>query len=252
MHMLPYISSEIFHLGPIPFRTWGTLVAAGFLVGTYISAQRAKAKGLDPKHIWDLAFWMFIASFIGARLFHVLFYEPAYYLQHPLEALNPLTPGYALYGSFIASALVLWWYVKKHKLDFIEYADTVVWGLPWGCGIGRIGCFLIHDHPGTLSHSLLAVKYPDGQVRHDLGLYLSLVGFIIGGIFLWLNRKPRASGFWLGMYLALDSASRIWLDFYRIVDVKYFGLTPTQWVSIPVCGFGVWLIWSRRKPLSSS
>jgi phosphatidylglycerol:prolipoprotein diacylglycerol transferase len=136
---------------------------------------------------------------------------------------------------------------RKHKLDWMAYADTIMWGVPWGCGVGRIGCFLIHDHPGTLSHSLLAVKYPDGQSRHDLGLYLSLIGFATGILFLWLNRKQRAPGFWLGSYMIIEGITRFSLDFLRIADARYFGLTPTQYVAVPMFAIGVWLVMGRKK-----
>ncbi len=246
--MIPWIQSEVFHIGPIPFRTWGTLVAIGFVVATYIGARRAKSKGLDSSVVWDLAFWLFIAAFIGARLFHVLGYEPLYYLHHPLEIFDPRKPGYAIYGGFLASGLVFWYYIKKKKLDFMAYADAIVWGVPWGYGIGRIGCFLIHDHPGMLSNFILAVRYPNGQTRHDLGLYLSIAGFVMGFIFLFLNRKPRGPGFWLGAFVTLDSLTRFWLDFYRVTDVTYFYLTPTQWLTIPLFGVGVWLVLRSSQP----
>src|SRR5207253_2681385 len=124
-------------------------------------------------------------------------------------------------------AAVFAWFVRQKKIDLLAYADTFVWGIPWGCGVGRIGCFLIHDHPGTLSHTILAVKYPDGQARHDLGLDLSIAGFTIGIIFLALDRKKRNPGFFTGAFLVLDSAVRLWLDFYRVTDVRYVYLTPT-------------------------
>ena len=248
--MIPWIHSEVFFIGPIPFRTWGTFVAAGFLVASYIAARRARNKHLDEKVVWDLAFWMLIAAFVGSRIFHVVFYDPTHYLAHPADIIDPRQPGFAIYGGFLACALVFWLYVKRKKLDFFAYADTLIWGVPWGCGIGRIGCFLIHDHPGTLSSFILAVKYPDGQARHDLGLYLSIAGFVTGLIFLLLDRKPRGPGFWFGAFIVLDGITRFWLDFYRITDAKLLSLTPTQWLTIPLIGFGCWLVWKssfKRK-----
>lgn len=244
--MIPWIESHIIQLGPLPLQTWGTFVAAGFVIATGISARRAREKGLDPKLIWDMAFWIFIAAMIGSRLFHVLIYDPAYYLAHPLDAIDPRKPGFAIMGGLLSGAAVVFWFLRRRHLDFIAYADTLVWGIPWGCGIGRIGCFLIHDHPGTLSSFALAVKYPDGKSRHDLGLYLSLVGFAIGFIFLFLNRKRRAPGFFLGAFFVLDGFSRLWLDAYRVADVRYFGLTPTQWLSVPLIGLGFYLVWPKR------
>ncbi|MDQ7814933.1 MAG: prolipoprotein diacylglyceryl transferase [Patescibacteria group bacterium] len=240
--MLPWIESHTIPLGPIQLQTWGTFVAAGILIGSYISARRAKAKGLDEKHIWDMLFWVIVSSFVGARLFHVLFYDLGHYLQRPWDAIDPRLPGFAMWGGFLGAAIAFILLVRIKKLDFLRYADASVWGIPWGIMIGRIGCFLIHDHPGTLSHSLLAVRYPDGQGRHDLGLYLSLSGLVMGLIFLVLNRKDRRAGFYLGTWIAVEAFTRLWLDFYRLVDVKYFGLTPTQWLTFPALTVGLYLV----------
>ncbi|MFH1704364.1 MAG: prolipoprotein diacylglyceryl transferase [Patescibacteria group bacterium] len=246
--MIPYIESHTFQIGPLTLQTWGTLVALGFVTATAIAARRAKQKNLDPKIVWDLAFWILISAMAGARLFHAIFYEPQYYLQNPLKIFDLRDSGFAIMGGFLAAAAVVWFYVKKRGLDFLAYADILVWGVPWGCGIGRIGCFLIHDHPGTLSSFILAVKYPDGQTRHDLGLYLSVLGFAIGILFLVFNYKLPATsykphpGFWLGIYLSLYGCGRFLLDFLRIIDTRILGLTPTQWLLIPVAIFGFWLV----------
>lgn len=245
--MIPWIASYTFQIGPITLQTWGTLVALGFLLGAGISYYRAKSKGLDAKRIPDLAFWIFLSSFIFARAFHVLFYDPAHYLAQPLDAINPMLPGYSMFGGFIGAAIAFFVFVQRYALDWIAYADALVWGLPWGCGVGRIGCFLIHDHPGTLTHSILGVKYPDGQVRHDHGLYLSLIGFATGFLFLWLNRKNRHPGFWFGAYMVIEGITRFVLDFYRVADVKYLGLTPTQYLAVPLFFLGMWLISANRK-----
>lgn len=250
--MLPYIELTTVHLFGIPFQVWGTMVALGYGLGTYLAWRRAKQRGLDTKTVLDLAFWIFIATFVGSRLLHVLAYDPGYYLAHPLEALDPRRPGYAIFGGFIGAAAVFAWTMWRQKLAFFEYADALIWGLPWGCGVGRIGCFLIHDHPGTLTNFILGVRYPDGQVRHDLGLYLSLIGFGTGLLFLWLNRKQRHPGFWLGVYMLIEGLARIFLDFLRIQDVRYLGLTPTQYLSLPLVGIGIWCIWRSSRMLRSS
>ena len=246
--MIPYLHSEIYHLVGIPLRTWGTFVAAGYALAVYLIWKRAGQKKLDQKIILDLAFWIFIGAFIGARLFHVLFYEPSYYLTHPFAAIDPRQPGFAIFGGFIGAAIPFFWMMRRRSLSWIEYADVIMWGLPWGCGVGRIGCFLIHDHPGTLTHFILGVKYPDGSVRHDFGLYLSIIGFLTGGLFLFLNRKERQPGFWIGMYMMLEGIVRFTTDFLRSVDTRYWGLTPTQYLAFPLLLIGAYLVMmSKRK-----
>lgn len=258
--MIPWIESHIIQLGPIALQTWGTFVAAGVLVGTVIAAKRAKRQGLDSKQIWDMAFWVFLAAMLGARIFHVIFYEPGYYLAHPFEVVDPRQPGFAIAGGLAAGVVVMWWFCRRRGLDLIAYMDTVAWGLPWGCGIGRIGCFLIHDHPGTLTSFIGAVRYPDGQVRHDLGLYLSVLGFSIGLVFLCINyffqrpnRHPPVArlrppaGFWIAAFLILDGVARFCFDFLRVIDRRYVGLTPMQWLLIPaVIGAG-WFLFVRFR-----
>jgi phosphatidylglycerol:prolipoprotein diacylglycerol transferase len=246
--MLPYISSTSYHFLGLSFQTWGTFVALGFLIGTYVAWRRAKNLGLKADAIPDIAFWILISAFICARLFHAFFYDPLFYLAHPFSILDPRRSGYAMFGGLIGAVLAGWTYLRKKRLTFLAYADALIFGLPWGIGIGRLGCFLIHDHPGIATTFFLGVRYPDGLIRHDLGLYDSLIGFATGLLFLILNRWKRAPGFWLGSFCMIEGLSRFLLDFLRIADVQYFGLTPTQYLAAPLFFVGAWLVGRAGRP----
>lgn len=246
--MIPYFELHSIPVGSINIQVWGTLVAAGFLFGGWIAARFAEKRGLKGAVLWDMAFWVFIAAFVGARLFHAIFYEPQHFIEHPIDLINPMLPGFAMWGGLAGAAAAFIGYCRLKKIDWVAYGDAGAYGLPWGIFIGRMGCFLIHDHPGTLSNFVLAVGYPGGA-RHDLGLYLSLGGLVTGLIFLLLGRRPRARGFFIGAFFAAESIIRLGTDFLRAVDARYAGLTPTQWLAIPLLGFSLWLVWTRRARL---
>ncbi len=247
--MIPYLGVGSFPFLGLTVQVWGLFIALAFAVGTAVAYRRARREGLDTEQLLAIVGWIFVAAMVGARIFHVLVYEPGYYLEHPWKAIDPREPGYAIMGGFLGAAGVFFWYVQRYALNWIAYADTLVWGLPWGCGVGRIGCFLIHDHPGTLTNSPLGVRYPDGQVRHDLGLYLSLIGFGMGVAFLFLGRKARPAGYWFALFLVLEGLTRVLLDPLRLADVRYVGLTPAQMLgALFFVGGGYWLWRLYRAP----
>lgn len=239
--MIPYFEWHTIPLGPITLQVWGLFVALGFLLGAVMAGRLAKARGDDPKIVYDLAPWLVLAGLVGGRLGDVVFYRPAFYLANPLEILMLWHGGSSFFGGLIACILVGFFYLKKKKVDIWRYAEAGVYGLPFGMFIGRIGCFLIHDHPGTATHFILGVKYPDGVVRHDLGLYESLNGLVMALVFLWLSRKPRPVGTYISIFSIWYGVTRFFFDFLRTADAKYFGLTPAQYLSVGMVVFGIWL-----------
>ncbi len=249
--MIPWFELHTITIGPITVQVWGTLVALGFIIATWIAARRAKKQGIDPVHFWNIAPLILIMSFVVARLFHVFFYDPAWFLAHPIDIVNPTIPGYSMMGGVIGGVLAGLAYIKWKKLEFWSMADITAYALPLGTAIGRIGCFLIHDHPGTLTHFILGIKYPDG-VRHDHGLYLSLLGWAMFILFYILGRKKRPPGFFVALWFIIDGAVRLLLDFYRIGDTRYAGLTPTQWLLIATVAAGVVLLIRIHKKYGPS
>ncbi|MBU0645916.1 prolipoprotein diacylglyceryl transferase [Patescibacteria group bacterium] len=250
--MIPYFTATTFHLGPIPIQVWGTLVALGILAGTFASAWLAKQRKQDAGLIWDLATWVILGAFVMARVFHVWLYNFDYYAADPTKIFVIWEGGWSIIGGFLGAVLAGAWYLKKRQVNFGEYADTTIFGLPLGLFIGRIGCFLIHDHPGKITNFFLGVQYPDGIIRHDHGLYLSLSGLGLFAAYLIMWKLKIEKGLLLPVFLLWYGAVRFVLDFYRatdglIVDARYWGLTPAQFASLFMIVLGITLLIRKRK-----
>lgn len=251
--MIPYFQFAHISLGPITIQVWGLMVALGILAATWLAAKKAKERKQDERLIWDVSVWAIVGAFLGARLMHVV-YEPQVYLQDPIEFFRVWHGGLSIMGGFLGAIFAGIWFLRKKHVDVWAYADTAVFGLPLGLFIGRIGCFLIHDHPGTLTDFVLAVKYPDGP-RHDHGLYLSLNGLVLLLVFFWLSYRKAKTGTYIVVFLIWYGVVRFYLDFFRatngtIVDTRYGDLTPAQYLSLVMIGAGVWigfLIKAKRK-----
>ncbi|MFA5946690.1 MAG: prolipoprotein diacylglyceryl transferase [Patescibacteria group bacterium] len=239
--MIPFIEWHTIQFGPITLQVWGLFVALGFLLGGYMAARMAKARGENPNVVYELGPWLILAGLVGGRLGDVLLYRPGFYLQNPLEIIMLWHGGASFFGGLIACIAVIVWYLRKKQLDFWKYADVMAFGLPFGYALARVGCFLIHDHPGTATDFILGVRYPDGIIRHDLGLYHMIDGAILGLLFLWLSRKPRPVGMYLATFTVWYGVTRFFLDFLRAAETMYLGLTPAQYLSIGLVIFGVWL-----------
>lgn len=245
--MIPYFEWTTIPLGPLTIYVWGLFVALGFLFGAYIASWRARRLGLNEKIILDLTFWMMLAGIIGGRLGYVFFYDFGNFLQNPFSFFSIWDGGLSVYGGFFLSVAVGIWYLRKRNVDVMRYADVAIFGLPFGLWIGRIGCFLIHDHPGTATDFVLGVQYPDGVIRHDHGLYLSLNGLLLALLFLWISRKERPVGTYIAVFCVWYGIVRFFLDFYRAIDVRYGGLTPAQYFSIGLLLFGIWFFLKITK-----
>jgi phosphatidylglycerol---prolipoprotein diacylglyceryl transferase len=245
--MIPYFEWRVIELGPLTLQVWGLFVGLGFVLGAVMAGWLMKRRGQDPKIVYDILPRLLVAGMVGGRLGHVLFYDLPYFLDHPLDAFAIWEGGSSMFGGLIACVLVGLWYLRRRNVDIFAYADSLVFGLPFGIWLGRIGCFLIHDHPGTATDFFLGVKFPDGVTRHDLGLYESLAGLMLAVVFLLMARQPRLTGVYLALFSISYGLFRFVLDFYRTLDTRYFGLTPAQYLSIGlVLGGLVLVVWIRK------
>src|SRR5690606_14059857 len=98
----------------------------------------------------------------------------------------------------------------------------------------------------------LAVKSPDGGGFHDHGLYLSMNGFLLAGIFFLRSKHEHRAGFYTAFFLIWCGIVRFALDFFRVLDTTYLGLTPAQYASLAMIAAGGALSFRvRTTPMKS-
>lgn len=256
--MIPFFTLQTVSLGPLTLQVWGLFVALGITFSLWLGHRWAKRHGLEPGLFLDMAAWALVAGVLGSRLVYVLVYQPSYYWNDPLAAIRVWDGGLSWFGGVLGAALAVWVFGRRRRLPVLPYLNAVGYALPWGYAIGRLGCFLIHDHIGVTiascpACSVLAVNFP-GAAKLDLGLIHSLLGALIGTAFVVIERRssgrPRP---YLFLLMLIYGASRFGLDFLRYWDppfaeTRYRGLTPAQYLAIPLAILGGWYLYRPPAP----
>lgn len=226
-----------------------TLIA--IVVALSVAVLFARAHQRSVERTLDFAVHVLLFAFPISYLLNGLLYEPEtlfYVLQHPSEVLERRL-GWTSYGGVIGGVVGAWVWKWRRKASILETGDGIAFGVPFGWCIARMGCFVVHDHPGRVSDFALAVAdyrvgVPPFLPRHDLGLYDAMVLGAIAIVFLFLSRSPRKPGFYLGILALLHAPCRFVLDFLRAPlaeggDVRYAWLTPSQYVAIALIVLGI-------------
>ncbi|MBK8173321.1 MAG: prolipoprotein diacylglyceryl transferase [Sandaracinaceae bacterium] len=239
----------------LPIQPFGVLVATGVLSGYRLAEWRAKKLGINQAVLGDLVAHVLFSGFICAHVLDAIFYHPEEVAANPLYLIQ-LWKGISSYGGFFGAigGALLWRY--RRKMSLLAVGDVIVFAFPLGWLFGRIGCFSVHDHPGTVTNFFLAVYpyeigQPPFQARHDLGFYEVLFSLVVVPLFLWLGTKKTKPGLYMGLLPALYGPVRFGLDFLRIrpeefgadADPRYLGLTPGHYGSVLLFAIGVAVIY---------
>lgn len=236
---------------PISIKPFGALVATGVYLGAYLTLQRAKRIGLDEKVMASFIAWVVGIGFVGGHVLDEVFYYPERLVNDPLSIFK-LWDGLSSFGGFTGAFIGMLIWRSRYRVPVLPYADNVMSMLPIGWVFGRTGCATAHDHPGILSDSWLAVRYPGGA-RFDLGLLEMLLTVPLALAFWWLAKKPRPWGFFSAIACIGYAPLRFALDFLRehegvpgdvhgAIDPRYFFLTPAQWECFALLALGLFLL----------
>ena len=136
----------ILRFGTLQLPTFYLVISLGLTFLILHFSFRIDKKNQDTfyqrKQGFDLLLLILVFGFIGARGFHILYEEPHYYRNYPLEIFKFWNGGFVFYGGFILSFLATLIYCHLKEISFYKWADFFTPYLSVGYAIGRIGCFL--------------------------------------------------------------------------------------------------------------
>ena len=154
----------------LPIRGYGVMLLLALLASTSLAAWRARRRGIDPELIFSLAFWVIVPGIIGARLFYVIEYWPAF--ERPTlgatlaEIFKVTEGGLVVYGSLLGGFLGLAAFLRKHRLPMLATFDLLAPAVMLGLAIGRLGCMLNGCCYGGLCDLPWAVRFPVESPAH--------------------------------------------------------------------------------------
>lgn len=119
-------------------RWYGVLFAVGFFISQQIMFYMYRKEGKPEKDVDTLTIFMIISTILGARLGHVLFYEPDKYLSNPIDILKVWEGGLASHGAAFAILFALWLYTRYDIRVKVFWIIKDFIGLPYGFKSKRI------------------------------------------------------------------------------------------------------------------
>jgi phosphatidylglycerol:prolipoprotein diacylglycerol transferase len=250
--VLPYVELPDFHLFGLTIHPFGIFAAIGVYVGAVLTVRAGRVYGPgDTKSLSEVFTWALLGGLLGAHLLHVLGYHPELLrTQGPLVLLK-VWDGVSSMGGVLGGMAGIAAYFWRKGLRIRPYWDALALGTAPGWTIARVGCAVVHDHPGVRSNVWFAVAFPDGP-RLDMGLVDCVLLSVITLVLYLLARRKRPEGVLMGVLAISYSVPRFFLDFYRaqdlsFVDGRFLGLTPAQWITPVLAAAGVYLLLTVRR-----
>jgi len=253
-------SPEIFSFGSFAVRWYGLLFAGSFFFGYLIMQKFFKKEGVPIRLLDELTTYMIIGTIVGARLGHVFFYEPDWYLAHPMKILAVWEGGLASHGAGVGIVLALLVFSYVRKKPFLWVIDRIVIVVALSGFFIRMGNLMnseIYGLPTHLPWGFLFINSTppeEGLVaRHPTQIYEGVSYLLIFFFLLWYYYKKEgkpAPGFLFGTFLILVFGIRFLIEFIKEPQVGFernLTLNMGQLLSIPFVLAGIVLVYRALR-----
>jgi phosphatidylglycerol:prolipoprotein diacylglycerol transferase len=255
------------HIGPLTLRWYGLLFMSGFVFGTFILSHIYKSEGVRPAWVDVITIYMLVGTILGARLGHVLFYDPAYYLtsEHFLEIFKIWEGGLASHGATLGILLATYLFARNNKFDYLWVLDRIVIVVALGGCMIRLGNLMNSEIIGRVTDVPWAFKFAryneihggnsniPFELRHPTQIYEALFCIVLLVLlyFMWNRTKentPRGQLF--GLFVVLLFSFRVLVEFLKENQEAFEDRLPLnmgQLLSLPLILVGAWVLWRAGK-----
>ena len=256
-------NDALIDLGFFALRYYSLFFLLAF-VFSYIVVKKQFIKHQINVELMDsLTVYVVLGTLIGARLGHCLFYDFAYYSQHPLEIILPFTftpefkitgfQGLASHGGGIGIMVSLILFSKKFKIKLWFLLDQIALVVPLAGACIRMGNLMnseIIGKPTDVSWAFVFLK-DDNIPRHPAQLYEAIAYLLIFSfVYLMVKKYPKPSGFYFGLVIFLIFCFRIAIEFIKEDQSAFEAgmlLNMGQILSIPFILTGLFIMYMKNK-----
>jgi prolipoprotein diacylglyceryl transferase len=276
------VDPVMFHVAGRGLRWYSFFYFLVFLVGYALWHWQMIRGGHDAVPTSRLLLWMLVGLLTGARLGHCLFYEPEFYLSHPLEILNLSRGGVSSHGGTVAIFITLALYARRFDFSFPEVADRISFATMFGAALVRFGNFFNSEIVGREWYGPWAVRFPrfaehiqkvwertneplgwtaQPLPRHPVQLYEALGIWCVLALLFAIDRRhgedrPRGllAGLFCCLYFVVRFIVEYWKEYLRFHEfvpdaaervirvVPTAGLTMGQSLSLPFIAIGAGIV----------
>jgi phosphatidylglycerol---prolipoprotein diacylglyceryl transferase len=259
------VNPQIFKIGEFEIRYYGLLFALGFIIGQRVLVHIFKKEGKPESDVDTLTMYMVLATVIGARVGHYVFYEyPAIETlglgKWLLEMIKPPYSGLASHGAILSIFPALYFYAR-HKKDqsYLWLTDRMAITVAIAGFCIRMGNLMNSEIVGKPTNVPWAFNFQQNSEfypvvpRHPSQLYEALSCLVLFFVMMYIWNKYKAktpTGLLTGLFMIWVFTLRFFYEFLKENQTDWEqGMTwnTGQLLSIPAVLFGIIVIfWGRQ------
>lgn len=212
---LPDFIANLFHTKQVTVYTYAFCIALGSLLAALYKKRSAK-KDLEIELSNSFFYMIFIAGFVGGKLFYYL-EKPIFYWNNPNLLLDNFSGGFVFYGSFVTCIPTIIWYLKKKKIAVLPMLDILAITTLIAHCLGRIGCFFAGCCYGLPTKSMFGIVFPTSNKTtvHPTQLYEAFILLYLMFFLLIMKKHKKFNGQIFILYITLYAISRSILELFR-------------------------------------